>query len=517
MADAVREPTGPLTLLAETREQVDRVLATIPDNRLEARRVITREWGFDPTPEQLQVIVKLAHDPVAADGLQRELTCTALAARIFVELLLRDLIDAKELDAGRIREIGGSLADCAHALQALEQQFQTIGEGLGAFEGEFLEQAGDALIPSGDTVVAADVMAPRLERIARADSEEDVRSAAPLLTTAEVQILVSIVCPEPADPARVTHREADRACLNAAVLSAVMLDDVSAMEELSESDADGSGTDQEAVVERLRRDRVAYRLVLDRLRKQVDAATMAGLGDYASTLRRSQRGLTRTHMRLVGTLNAARPGSVPAEEIFAESIDLRRLLQESAEEDSRADEARDQCVTKEELYLDALKGDQTPDVVHLAAYDLKSERKRIRVLTAIAAVLLAGCVGVWSWHLKGAENPLEVPLAEMSDTLILDQAVSVGPMMYAVVSHWSWDDMSVEERLSSVRALGLSAANHGYDTVYLVDEARNDLAMWTKSGGAELKGKDAANAETTAEETIPAPAATSAPSPDRTG
>jgi len=505
MTDALREPTGPAALLAETRLHVERVLATIPDNRLEARRVITREWGFDPTPQQLQVIVRLAHDPVAKDGLQRELTRAALAARIFVELLLRDLIDTKELDAGRIREIGSSLPDCAHALQMLEVQFQAIGEGLGSVEREFLEQAGGALIPSGDTIVTAEVMAPRLERIALAESEEDVRSAAPLLTTAELQTLVSIVCPEPADSTTAHYLEADRACLNAAVLSAVMLDDLTAVEELADSVVDGSDTDEEQALERLSRDRIAYRLVRGRLRRQVDAATMAGLGDYAATLRRSQRGLTHTHSRLVGILNAARPGSVPADEIFAESIDLRRLIEESADEDSRADEARGQRIR--ELYLDDSKGDQKPSVVYLAAYDLKSERKRIRVLTAIAAVALAGCIGVWSWHLKGDVNPLEVPLAEMSDTLILDQAVSIGPMMYAVVSHWRWEDMSVEERLSSVRALGLSAANHGYDTVYLVDEARNDLALWTKNGGAELKGKEAAKPQSKTAETMPAPAA----------
>jgi len=65
-------------------------------------------------------------------------------------------------------------------------------------------------------------------------------------------------------------------------------------------------------------------------------------------------------------------------------------------------------------------------------------------------------------------------------------------MMYVVVSHWSWDSMSDEERLGSVRALGLSAANKGYDTVYLVDEARQDLAMWSKDGGAQLKQTETA-------------------------
>ena len=50
-----------------------------------------------------------------------------------------------------------------------------------------------------------------------------------------------------------------------------------------------------------------------------------------------------------------------------------------------------------------------------------------------------------------------------------------------------------EERLASVRALGLSAANTGSETVYLVDENREELAMWTSGGGAKLMGSSAAD------------------------
>ena len=95
---------------------------------------------------------------------------------------------------------------------------------------------------------------------------------------------------------------------------------------------------------------------------------------------------------------------------------------------------------------------------------------------------------MWATRLGGEVDPTAVPLSEMSDTLILDKAISIGPMMYAVVSHWSWDNMSNDERLGSVRALGLSAANAGFETVYLVDESNEELAMWSQDRGAKLMG-----------------------------
>ena len=88
--------------------------------------------------------------------------------------------------------------------------------------------------------------------------------------------------------------------------------------------------------------------------------------------------------------------------------------------------------------------------------------------------------------MRTSADPLKVPLAQLSDTLILSDATSVGPMMYAVVSHWSWDELTDENRLSSVRALGLSAQNEGYETVYLVDENHEQLATWTVDEGAQL-------------------------------
>ena len=68
-------------VLLETRRHTDRVLDGMPDGRLEARRLITRELGFEPRPEVLQTIVRIATDASRNTDLQ-ELSRQLLAIRV---------------------------------------------------------------------------------------------------------------------------------------------------------------------------------------------------------------------------------------------------------------------------------------------------------------------------------------------------------------------------------------------------------------------------------------------------
>jgi len=295
--------------------------------------------------------------------------------------------------------------------------------------------------------------------------------------------------------------------MDAVLLSAVIRADLESLEQVSArgDEPDGSpaeeNTDTEAepaaaaipdeLLVRLARDKTAHHVIAGRLQKQQDTALLANLTEYAESLRRTQQNLFGAYRELKAALNVTAPGA-------SGEADLELLLKECAAQDALADSQHASRVTEDELYLDALKGVGKSDTktrskpLFAPTYDAKRERTRIRVLSTVAAVLFAACVGVWGSRLGGAKDPLAVPVTEMSDTLILDDSYSVGPMMYAVVSHWSWDGMSNEERLGSVRALGLSAANHGYETVYLVDESRNELAVWSKADGARLTGAEVA-------------------------
>jgi hypothetical protein len=458
--------------------------------------MITREWGLDPTPGELRTIVEVGHDPAGESGRLRELARATLATRVFVEHHVRQLLDARQLDAERVRETVGRLPEFSEAVDELDVQLRSIEETLAPAEREFLRGVGRTLAPVRDDLVAAWVIAPSLRQLARARGEEEIRAALPTLTDDEVAMLGSVVRPPGGE-------DPGRFCVNAVLLSAVMRADLALRtpaeepaatpEENSGEVGDGVSVDDRESWARLARDKIAYHVIAGQLQRQQDTALMAGLTDHAEMVRHTQQSLFATYRELAATLNAgagelAGPG-------MADGPDLRRLLEESAAQDALADVQLSQRVSEEELYLDALKGagpvEVRPASVFTPAYDPGRERLRIRVLSSIAAVLFAACLSVWTMRLGDGSDPSAVPLDEVSDKLILDQAVSVGPMMYAVVSHWSWQDMSEEERLASVRALGLSAANEGYESVYLVDEAHEELAMWSKSDGAKLMGPEA--------------------------
>ena len=56
--------------LAKVRAEIDRSLVAMADNKLEARRQITRELAIDPSAEQLQTMFKMAHDAVGLGPLK---------------------------------------------------------------------------------------------------------------------------------------------------------------------------------------------------------------------------------------------------------------------------------------------------------------------------------------------------------------------------------------------------------------------------------------------------------------
>ena len=248
------------------------------------------------------------------------------------------------------------------------------------------------------------------------------------------------------------------------------------------------------MTERLKRDRAAYYGMTARVQCRQDLARALGSTAAAGRLRAAQDRLLAVYPRLAAALNAEPSGHDAPEHGVTQTASLEALLAESAEQDARADAEFASRPAKEELYLDALRESDEParkPAVACEPYDQGWERLRIRILSSIAIAMLVGCIVVWAQRMTRTVDPLAVPLEQVSDTLILEHARSIGPMMYAEVSHWSWDHMSAEERLSSVTALGLSAQNQGYASVYLVDENREQLATWTATDGAVLISRPA--------------------------
>jgi len=483
---AERAPAPPpeqllASLLEPLRLGIDQVLDQMPDNRLEARRVITREWGLDPTPAELRAIVQVAHES-AGQGSSRDTVRLALALRILVDRELRPLFDRGQIESADLAGITESIPLLLQAVEAIEDQLGALAETVDPDERDFLLQVGGALIPSRDSLTAAEVLAPRLELLASAESAEAIRLLVPSMNDEEFELLcaTSAMGPE----AGTTARESNpcSVCVAALVLRAVIEGDLAAWEETREADPQAS-------IECLERNRTAHHAVSRRLQKQQTDAVLAGLTDYAETLRRIQGSLFSAYRKLTLALSEESDDAALHEPVEEETADLEQLLAESAAQDALADAEMHTRSSEDELCLDALKKTHEPKGRPnsvIKPYDRKQERLRIRILSSIAGVMLLVCASVYASRMRGYQDPLKVHLQGLSDTLALSDVTAVGPMMYAVVSHWSWDHLTDEKRLSSVRALGLSAQNEGYETVYLVDEANEQLATWTVDDGAQL-------------------------------
>jgi hypothetical protein len=449
--------------LGRTRAEVDRVLLEMPDNPSQARCVVTREWGFVPRPEELQTIAKIAHEPIGQGSL-REMSRATLSLRVLVDQELRELLDAQALDARRLETVAAMLPELQRAVAALEFELRATLETQASAEREFLLQVGNALIPQHDALVAAEVLAPRLAELARAGDDAGLRAVAPELDEQEIACLSRAVR-GPGDEEEERSGDApSRVCIDALALATVIHDDLAEWNfALDGADADG-GAGIRAIRGRLERTKTAYHVVSNRLQKQQDAALVAGLNGFAEELRRVQHRLFSGYLRLKQVLNT---GGRAAEGTGA----MNRLLEECSNQEARVEVEQGGIEVRREKSAPALM----------------RERARLRMLTRIAAVLCAACLVIYA--VRHGERPgdaLAAPIADLPETMIPAQGVAAGPMMYAEVSHGSWDGMSEAERTRTVLELGQSAAGRGYDSVYVLDEEQRELARWTRLTGVTL-------------------------------
>ena len=463
-----------------TRVDVDSALESLPENLLEARRALTRELGIDPGAEELQTIVKMAHDP-AGLGAVHELSRLILTVRVVAERAFRELFDSRELDAAnvtRAAELIPALLDC---LNDLEHKVDTEAEGLEEAERTHLLQAANAL-PAQENLIAAAVVGPRLVQFASTGGEE-LRATIPSLTDGEVELIAAA-----REPDGLAEESVGRVCLRALALRTVMSDDLSAWDALGAEGVDAAEALAPAV-ECLKRDAAAYRVVSRLLQEQQDAAVMAGQRDFLEELRRAKQALFAVYLKVASALNAGTPVSHTGKSAEQKEAELKKLLARSAAVDALAKADRDKRVTKDEIYLDALKKmrpgkaeiETVPSVI-----DLRKERLRKTALGTVAGVLAVACMLIWVFVPGRDGTDLRVPVSELPDSLSVNKAVAVGPMLYAEVDSWIWNDLDKPERLARVNEIGSSARSRGFDTVYLTDEAKTDLAIWNATDGAAL-------------------------------
>jgi hypothetical protein len=475
--------------LGQVRSCVDSALDGLPENRLEARRLITRALGLDPSAEELQTVVRLAHDPVG-QGPLGNISRIALASRVIAERELLELFDAEELDSSRIARSAEVIPGLLRSVTALEELIRSKAETLSETERDFLLQVGGSLVPAREPLVAAAVLFPRLQFFAEAARAEDPRSAAPSLTDGDVALLKAANRAEAGPSDR-----SSRTCINAVALRAIIDEDLTewkAMQDGGKAD-DGNKTERTRALLRLERDRTAYRVVSERLQQQQDTALVAGLQDFAEQLRSVKQGLFSTYLRLAAVLQdpAGDAGAAGKKESKQTPAALEQLLARCSEGDSKAEATKANRVSQDELYVDALKDIREPAARPKTspvegADQLRRERLRLRVLTGLAGLLLLVCFTLpWMMPVAGTVDP-RIAVEELPPRLTPIEAVSVGPMMYVQVSRWSWSDLDPSEQVAQVDELGAAARQRGLETVYITDEDGRDLARWTATEGVKL-------------------------------
>ena len=107
--------------MAAVRSEIDRVLDAMPDNRLDARRHITRELGLDPTAAELQAIEKVAHDELAR-GPARDFCRSALTLRLLVDREMRDLYETPSLNVEQLSNVEQLIPGIVDALSSFRRE-----------------------------------------------------------------------------------------------------------------------------------------------------------------------------------------------------------------------------------------------------------------------------------------------------------------------------------------------------------------------------------------------------------
>jgi hypothetical protein len=375
-----------------------------------------------------------------------------------------------------------------------ENEIYRQSEAVEDDEREFLLQIADALLPEAEPLISGTVLAPRLLSIVSV-AESDPREAVKSLTDDDVQLIHEVWGRDSSSDGGIGPT-----AVAAVALRTVIEDDVALWRSLDDSEPAGQedSASRDELLQRLRRERTAYRHVSRLLQAHRGTALGAGLEGFVARLVGVQGRLFAAYLMLTPILNAHGEGSSDAEvdEPGAAADKLDQLLRESAQLDALAHEAWSKQVTAEEVCLDALKGlkNPTPPVpvrLHRSKpRGLRDPRVRMRVMLSVAAVLFVACVGIYGSQMLRGDADLRVPTSELPARLELIDAVALGSMLHATVSRWAWDELDPAERIEGVAELGARAAERGLSAVYLTDAQKHQLAVWTRKGGVHLTDSD---------------------------
>jgi hypothetical protein len=467
--------------LGELRSEVEELVREMPELRLEARRLITRELHFEPRPEELQAIVKLAEDKEAT-GLRAELPRAMLALRVLAERELNVLVGENRLDRDSIERSAAMLPGIVGEAQRLASQLSSSVEsmeGLSVADRDYLLHIGEALACPEDALHVAALMAPRLSLFLKvAAGEAEARECS--LSDHELEMVQGA-----AQGAEEGGSQPSRICINALAVRSIIEEHLYIWEStfVSEARDEVELRVREAARERMMVDRSAYQFVSDRLQKQQDMALVAGLESFVAEMREIASSLFSVNLKLV---HALREGATPGDGTEPTGQEVLERFQDAELEAEKIAGTR---ISKEEIILNApnkLEHEDKQPALTPRMDEPARRRRRIWVMSAIAAVLLVASAFV---HLVLLEDPVEtidVSASDFNTSLDLAQVNPVGPMMQTRVLGWA--ELSARDRTDKVRHLGQLAAAKGFELLFVVDDNGEPAATWSEASGVELAG-----------------------------
>ena len=460
----------------DTRREIDDVLADVPSSLLEARRLLTRELQFNPRPEELQLIVKIAGF-MSTSMVCFELPRQMLALRVMAEREWSRFTQRRRLDT---EELSRAETMILELLDAYEKACEDYLPGSAALqpladdERDFLRRVREGLELPVDRLRAASVLAPRLELLAKQVSSGNALETFPSLSEAELEMFnESVHLEDEAD-----HNNG-RVCIDAVALRTIYeeyfdvwdrsgyLDDAELVEQLHTE-----------IKGQLKQTEVAYRVLNERLQQQQDEAISASLEDFAEEIRGVKSRLFEAYLETQPLLR---------EPEVVEFNASQRTLEDRLDEADLNDRHAEKKQSQEEVYLNALSSLRND---RLAARDMRDhplevakrrKRRRMMMMVLTMGVLAGISAAVHFLVPQRLPDPVTINLKEFEPALEVIEAKPIGTMLYARVT--DWDQLSVDKIRFRAAAIGKVAIEKELSLVYIVSDRGQPVAEWHSNGG----------------------------------
>ncbi len=477
---------GFMELFRATRSEVDAILSSVPTSLLEARRMITREMQFEPRPEELQAIVKIA-DFTSTSVFCYEFPRQLLSLRVMAERELGDHWNERRLSPDKLAQATGLIEELLAASEQARTDLRTnpeVATLLSEDERKFLRYVLDVMALPKHRLQAAAVLVPRLEFISKLITTGNVGETLPGLDNREIDMFNQAV-----------HLEDDKEGPARVYLEAVALrtifDEYLAVWERSGylDDAELIEQLQDSVREQLADAETAYRVVSEQLEKQLSDAMAANLQDFAVDIHSAKSKLFDTYVKAQPLMR--QPEAVEFDG-GSESKSISETLAEAEVADGEAVSLKQR---KEELYLDALTSLRSDRAsggeLRLHPRELRKRRiRRRRWILAGTVLALAVVAATLQLAVPGAvPDPVGVSLKEFQPSLSVIDAKPIGPMLYVRVT--DWDNLSVQNIRFRTAEIGELASRKGLSSVYVVNTEGESPAEWHANGGVLVKSRAA--------------------------